>query len=170
VEQFAPVLLVVDVTNETGQAIQIGDAYLDVERSDTDLQPFLTIRSRDGPGCFSPSEASGHFNPTFGLANAGWGPVRNASVSYAFGDESGARTQRFTFRAGNFDESAQVTTAPGSGDRARHPKGAARPLRADQPRSCRAAWRSSRPPAFSASVRSGVPAGFLSTRVSGTIN
>jgi len=114
VEQFGPVFLVVDVTNESKQAVQVNGAYVDVEQSSTDLQPCLTIRtSYVAPKCDPKSSKPGDFYPTFELVNAGWGAVRNASVTYAFGDESGPRTQSFTVRVGDFGESQQVSTLSG---------------------------------------------------------
>jgi len=108
--QFGPVFLVLDVTNERGLAVQIDGAYLEVEQSYTDLQPYVTIQSDHSPGagtCF------GGLNPIFELVNSGWGPVRNASLTYAFGNESGPRTQSFTVRAGDFADSQQVSTQGG---------------------------------------------------------
>ena len=43
--QFAPVFMVIDISNEGAQSAQIVRGYLDVEQSVTDLQPFLNIMS-----------------------------------------------------------------------------------------------------------------------------
>src|SRR6185436_11646373 len=114
VEQFAPVFLVVDVDNEREGAVQIDDAYLEVEQSHTDPQPYLTIRSEYPPwACIRTKGKNGPLDPTFELANAGWGPVRNAGIRYAFGDESGPHTQSFTVQVGDFTGSTEVTTQGG---------------------------------------------------------
>ena len=79
--QFAPVLLVVDVSNEGGSPAQVQAAYLEVASSITDRQPFMHLGSWG-------SEA-------FDLRNHGWGAALNAQLSFAFGRD---RPASETFR------------------------------------------------------------------------
>lgn len=69
--QFAPVLLVVDVSNEGGSPAQVQASYLEVEASVTDRQPFMHLSSWG--------------SETFDLRNHGWGAAQNALLSFAFG-------------------------------------------------------------------------------------
>jgi hypothetical protein len=84
--QFAPVLLVVDVSNESGAAAQVAAAYLEVDASVTDRQPFMQLQAFG-------AEA-------FDLRNHGWGPAENAQLAFAFGPERPA-TETFTLALGS---------------------------------------------------------------------
>jgi len=105
--QFAPVFLVADMTNNGVQAVQVTGAYLAVQESASDLQPYLTIDSEA-----SHCGHNGRFDPVFELRNYGWGQVRNASLIYSFGTSS-VRTQSFIGDLGSFDGSVQATVAQG---------------------------------------------------------
>jgi hypothetical protein len=84
--QFLPVLLVVDVTNESGAPAQVTNAYLEVQDSATERQPFI--------------ELSAWGSETFDLRNYGWGRAENARLSFAFGRERPA-TETFSLALGN---------------------------------------------------------------------
>jgi hypothetical protein len=106
--QFAPVFLVVDVTNQSGKAMQIVGAHLDVAESFTDLEPLLEIFSTYNPDC---EEAK--LDPAFQFANSGWGPVENAKITYTFGTESGPSGDTYAIDAGSFDQSKEVSLLEG---------------------------------------------------------
>jgi hypothetical protein len=107
VEQYAPVFLVVDIANDSARAAQIVGGHIDVEESLTDLQPLVTIKEA---AC---DRDCGAFQPDFEFVNSGWGGVRGARVSYAFGDQSGARGPAFTINAGSFDQTRKVSVLEG---------------------------------------------------------
>jgi hypothetical protein len=83
--QFLPVMLVVDVSNESGAAAQVVSSYLEVQASATDRQPFM--------------ELSAWSTETFDLRNYGWGRAENARLSFAFGRDRAA-TEAFTLALG----------------------------------------------------------------------
>lgn len=71
--QFLPVLLVLDVSNETGTPLQVTNAYLEMQSSRSDLQPFMSL--------------SAWMQETFDLRNYGWGRAENARLDFGFGRE-----------------------------------------------------------------------------------
>ncbi|MCP4383688.1 MAG: hypothetical protein GY798_20115 [Hyphomicrobiales bacterium] len=106
--QFAPVFLIIDLANEGGRAVQIANVYFELERSSSDLQPYVTMW---GPGALD--FAAQNFAPGFSLYNYGWGRVEDARLTYAFGDETGPLTGSFTVELGSFDDSIDATALPG---------------------------------------------------------
>ena len=83
--QFLPVLLVLDVNNESGTPLQVTNAYLDLQSSRSDLQPFMSLTA--------------WMQDTFDLRNYGWGRAENARLDFAFGRERPA-TENFTLALG----------------------------------------------------------------------
>jgi len=70
-----PAFLVLDLSNESTRALQVTQAFLEVDSSATDAQPYLEFSSRG-------LEA-------FTLRNLGWGTAENAVLRFAFGPETG---------------------------------------------------------------------------------
>jgi hypothetical protein len=83
--QFLPVLLVLDVSNESGAAAQVVSAYLDVQSSRSELQPFMSLDAFQ--------------MPSFDLRNYGWGAAQNARLDFSFGRDRPA-TENFTLQLG----------------------------------------------------------------------
>jgi hypothetical protein len=109
--QFAPALLVVEMVNETAQAIQFVGGYVDVEESYTDLQPFLNFIPPHG-SCGAPGASmDGKFLPEMEFVNYGWGGVKNATVTYGFGRTPSDPT--YTADVGSFDKSGKVSMLDG---------------------------------------------------------
>jgi hypothetical protein len=104
-DQFAPIFLIVDLTNNRATPVQIKNAYLDVSASATDLQPYLEIGSIDRIGC-----DVGSYNPEFPFTNYGWGTVRGANMIYSFGKASSAQ---FTASLGTFEYTVDVSVEEG---------------------------------------------------------
>jgi hypothetical protein len=89
VNQFLPVLLVLDVTNESGAPLQVVSSHLEVQRSRSDLQPFIDL----------PSWGEGNELEFFDISNRGWGRAENATIEFAFGREQPV-SERFGLRLG----------------------------------------------------------------------
>jgi hypothetical protein len=106
-EPFAPVLLVVDIGNDGARPAQIVASHIEVEESVTDLQPFLSIR----PSCTNDCDAL--LQPIIEFRNEGWGDVRDARITYAFADQSTARTPAFQTNAGSFAQSRKISVLDG---------------------------------------------------------
>lgn len=87
--QFLPVLLVLDVSNESGAPLQVVSSYLEVQRSRSDLQPFIAFTFWD----------EGIVQGFFDVSNYGWGRAENAVIEFAFGREQPV-SQRFGLRLG----------------------------------------------------------------------
>jgi hypothetical protein len=104
--QFGPVFVVVDIANEENQTAEVVGAYLDIDESMSDLQPYIDAY---GPadGC------NGRLQPEFSLMNAGWGPVENAKLTYAFGTEAEPGNQTFVAEIGSFEDAAAPSIAGG---------------------------------------------------------
>ncbi len=105
VDQFLPVFLVVDLTNDGTQAVQVTGGYLEVASSQSDLQPLILMG--DGATC-----GPGGTPPTFALRNTGWGRADNASVTFAFGRDR-PTTQSFQLALGSIG-SVEVSVARSS--------------------------------------------------------
>ena len=71
--QFLPVLLVLDVSNESATPLQVTNAYLEMQSSRSDLQPFITLY--------------GWMQDAFSIINYGWGRAENARLDFGFGRE-----------------------------------------------------------------------------------
>ncbi len=100
--QFAPVFLVLDLTNNGRRAAQISRAYLDIEASNTDLQPYIDSWVSD-PSCLN------GFDPSFTFSNSGWGAARNGTLTFAFGDQSGPKTKSLTIDVGDLAGSKELS-------------------------------------------------------------
>ncbi|HMO46806.1 MAG TPA: hypothetical protein PKB14_12350 [Rubrivivax sp.] len=85
--QFLPVLLVLDVSNEAGAPLQVVNSYLEVQRSRSELQPFIAFTFWD----------EGIVQGFFDISNHGWGRAENAAIEFAFGREQPA-SERFGLR------------------------------------------------------------------------
>jgi hypothetical protein len=106
--QFAPVFMVIDISNEGAQSAQIARGYLDVEQSVTDLQPFLNIMSDYSASC----GGSDKFDPNYRFINSGWGGVKNAKVTYSFGRTPNLAAS-FVQDIGSFDEAQPASVVDG---------------------------------------------------------
>jgi hypothetical protein len=93
--QFLPVLLVLDVSNEAGAPLQVVNAYLEVEQSRSDLQPFMLLTAWQ--------------MDTFDLRNHGWGRAEAARLDFAFGRDRPA-TENFVLNLGTLG-AVEVTPA-----------------------------------------------------------
>jgi hypothetical protein len=71
--QFLPVLLVLDVSNEAGAPLQVTNAYLEMQSSRSELQPFMALNA--------------WLHDSFDLRNHGWGRAENARLDFGFGRE-----------------------------------------------------------------------------------
>ncbi len=91
-DQFLPVLLIVDVTNDGVQPAQVSGSYLEVAASQSDLQP-LILMGNLGVSCTMSR------TPNFLLTNVGWGRAENASLLFAFGRDR-PTTQAFQLALG----------------------------------------------------------------------
>ena len=74
--QFLPVMLVVDVTNQSAVPLEISRSYLRVAESLTDRQPL--VRMSAGYGC-------GSAGPAVGFTNDGWRTAENAVLDFSLG-------------------------------------------------------------------------------------
>ena len=101
--QFSPVFLVVELSNEGNQTAQVTSAWFDLAESVTDYQPYVTVYGLSGT----------FFDPSFGLQNFGWGEAANATLTYAFGNESGPVTEDFVADIGTIDSSVEATAIDG---------------------------------------------------------
>jgi hypothetical protein len=95
--QFGPVFVVVDIANEENQTAEVVGAYLDIDESMSDLQPYVDAW---GPadGCV------GRLHTDFSLSNTGWGAVENARLTYAFGTEAEPGQNVFVTEIGSFED------------------------------------------------------------------
>ena len=106
VSQFGPVFVVVDIANEESQTAEVVGAYLDIDESMSDLQPYIDAY---GPadGC------NARLVTDFSLFNSGWGPAENARLTYAFGTEQAPGQNVFVAELGTIDEYAAPSIADG---------------------------------------------------------
>ena len=104
--QFGPVFVVVDIANEENQTAEVVGAYLDIDESMSDLQPYIDAY---GPadGC------NARLVTDFSLTNSGWGPAENARLTYAFGTEQEPGQNVFVAELGTIDEYAAPSIADG---------------------------------------------------------
>lgn len=104
--QFGPVFVVVDIANEEDQTAEVVGAYLDIDESMSDLQPYVDAY---GPadGC------NARLVTDFSLSNAGWGAVENARLTYAFGTEAEPGQEVFVTEIGSFEDYASPSIAGG---------------------------------------------------------
>ena len=102
--QFAPVFLVLDLTNNGRRDAQITRAYLDIEASISDLQPYIDSFVAD-PSCMN------GFDPSFTLLNHGWGQAQNGTLTFAFGDQSGPKTRTRTIDVGDLGDAKELSGA-----------------------------------------------------------
>ena len=84
-ESSWPVFLVLDLSNESTQALQATRVFLDIESSATDPQPFLQFQ----PWGFE----------AFLLHNRGWGRAENAVLNFSFGAQQPV-SDRFSLALG----------------------------------------------------------------------
>lgn len=106
--QFAPVLLIVGVTNGGSKGRQIVGGHLEVEGSSVDLQPFLLITPTDicaGEGGGMPTR----FDPIFYFQNLGWGGVNTSNLTFGFRNKTSSPIGAFTTNLGDFDQQTKVS-------------------------------------------------------------
>jgi hypothetical protein len=84
------VLLVLDVTNESGAPLQVVNSTIEVQASVTDRQPFIAAT------IWEEGIAQGFFD----LRNYGWGRAENARLDFAFGRDRPA-TETFSLALGS---------------------------------------------------------------------
>lgn len=102
-EQFAPVFLAAEVANDSAQTARIVNAYLAVEKSASDLQPYLQMNAK-------PLDCEvGTYDPTWTFQNWGWGAVQNPKLIYTFGNKA-ARTSEFDLTMSTFDKKTSTVT------------------------------------------------------------
>lgn len=101
--QFAPVFLVVELANDSGQTAQVVSAWFDLAESATDTQPYVVIYGSHDTV----------FNPTFAFQNFGWGEALDATLTYAFGTEEGPVTEDFFTEVGTIDSYLDATAIGG---------------------------------------------------------
>ena len=101
--QFAPVFLVIELANEGNQTAQVTSAWFDLAESVTDYQPYVVIYAA----------SSTFFDPAFFLQNFGWSEAFEATLTYAFGNESGPVTQDFVANLGTIDNNLEATAVDG---------------------------------------------------------
>jgi len=101
--QFAPVFLVVELSNESRQARQVTSAWFDLAESTTDYQPYVVVYGSHDTA----------FNPTFAFQNFGWGEALDATLTYAFGTEDGPVSEDFVADVGSIDSYREATTIDG---------------------------------------------------------
>ncbi len=94
VNQFLPVLLVLDVTNEAGTPLQVSNAYLEMQSSRSDLQPFMVLNAWQ--------------QESFDLRNYGWGRAEAARLDFGFGRDRQAVATGFSLALGALG-AAEVT-------------------------------------------------------------
>lgn len=94
VNQFLPVLLVLDVSNESGSPLQVTNAYLEMQSSRSDLQPFMVLNAWQ--------------QDSFDLRNHGWGRADNARLDFGFGRDRQAVVGGFSLALGALG-AAEVT-------------------------------------------------------------
>ena len=92
--QFLPVLLVLDVSNESGTPLQVTNAYLEMQSSRSDLQPFMVLNAWQ--------------QESFDLRNYGWGRAEGARLDFGFGRDRQAAIGGFTLALGALG-AAEVT-------------------------------------------------------------
>jgi hypothetical protein len=104
--QFGPVFVVVDIANEESQAAEVVGAYIDIDESMSDLQPYVDAY---GPadGC------NARLVTDFSLNNAGWGAVEDARLTYAFGTEAEPGQAVFVTEIGSFEDYSSPSIAGG---------------------------------------------------------
>ncbi len=98
--------LVLEIANNGQRAAQITHAFLEIESSSTDRQPYISTYAID-PHCFAP------FDPTFGFLNYGWGEARDSTLTFAFGDRSGPKTAEMTIPVGEISAYVEVSAIGG---------------------------------------------------------
>ena len=101
--QFAPVFLVVQLSNEGRQAAQVVSAWFDLAESVTDMQPYVVIYGSHNTA----------FDPTFSFQNFGWGEALDATLTYAFGTDEEPVTGDFVADLGSIDTWLAATTIDG---------------------------------------------------------
>ena len=94
--QFLPVLLVLDVSNESGTPLQVTNAYLEMQSSRSDLQPFMALVA--------------WMQDAFSLTNYGWGKAEKARLEFGFGRERQPAATGFALELGTLG-AVEVTPA-----------------------------------------------------------
>lgn len=84
--QFLPVLLVLDVNNESAAPLQVTQSYLEVQTSRSELQPFIVLHAWQ--------------LDSFGINNYGWGRAEKAQLEFGFGRNKQVAAGPFTLALG----------------------------------------------------------------------
>jgi hypothetical protein len=102
--QFGPVFVVVNIANEEDQTAEIVGAWLEVDESMSDFQPYIDA--------YGPADGCNvSFLPDFTLFNSGWGPAENARLTFAFGNRGEPLGEAFVTEIGTIDEVATPSIA-----------------------------------------------------------
>lgn len=94
-EALPPLELTIEVQNRTSASISISGAYLDIQHSESDLQPAIQIDTWSHYPAPANCTGSSQYRPRFGLQNFGWGAAENAVLRFGFAG-SPARNQTAT--------------------------------------------------------------------------
>lgn len=97
-----------NVSNNTTQATQIVGAYLDMEQSATDYQPYLEIGDWGRIDC-----SDNNYDPAFEVRNLGWGKVTNTHMHYALSRSRGTFKTTFDDPIGTFDTTTKANVNDG---------------------------------------------------------
>lgn len=104
-----PVHLVLDAVNRGGRTVQIERAFLAVERSMPDLQPFLIVTDMTFDGCVWPMNFNSLDN-RINIDNYGKGRVLDAKFEFTFSSAPGeAKSRAVTLSLGEFNDFQTVS-------------------------------------------------------------
>ncbi|MCB1477289.1 MAG: hypothetical protein KDJ62_00115 [Rhodobiaceae bacterium] len=76
--RIRPVPVIVELRNDSDQPLRIVNAFLDVEKSASDLEPMVQMRIGYLGDCGTLAE----FKADFDIDNFGWGPAENATLRF----------------------------------------------------------------------------------------
>jgi hypothetical protein len=109
--QLVPLNLNIEVQNRSPAKVQVSGVYLDVETSETDLQPAIQLSEESAfeEGTYST------YKPIFFVENFGWSAAKEAKVRFAFTDiSSPSRSVRFNLSQdlGTIERSVRIDLEP----------------------------------------------------------
>ncbi len=106
--QVVPLILQIEVRNQSSRAASISGAYLDVQDSSTDNQPAIQLKVGALAGC---GASAPEYRPRFTIENYGWGAAEQASIQFAFvraGTKAHQNLQSISRPLGRLDRSIRV--------------------------------------------------------------
>jgi hypothetical protein len=107
VSSFSSVFLKAEIENAGTGAAQVAGASLIVAESRSDPEPYVEIGLMEDRAC---GEISSTFTSDVQLANRGWGQVRSAKLTYAFGTADRHGDEE-AVALGTFDASTRISIA-----------------------------------------------------------